>query len=143
MGNIQEKLSQVQVADNWARITIKVWRDKIVKLKAVDHSQLWQSFIYDVIAEAGGNVIKIEFAFLYYGKFIDMGVGKGVKIGDVKENANSRRLEGKMLGNRRRPKKWYSKPFAHEVARLSEIMEEEYGHLSALQIKENLENIKL
>ncbi len=50
-----------------------------------------------------------------------MGVGRGVKIGDVKESVISRKLSGKMLGNRRRPKKWYSKTFHAEVMKLSEI----------------------
>jgi len=136
-----QKLTQSQVADEWAKITIKVWREKIVKLKAVDHSFLWMSFLKNVIGAANGDVIKIEFAFKYYGKFVDMGVGKGVKIGNVKENATSRRLEGKMLGNRRKPKKWYSKTFHHEMMRLSEILKYEYGHLAALEIKEGLENI--
>jgi hypothetical protein len=136
--NFKEKLSQAQVADAWAKITVKVWREKIVKLRIIDRSQLWQSFIHNVVSQTGGDVTKIEFAFLYYGKFVDMGVGKGVKIGDVKESATSRRLEGKMLGNRRKPKKWYSKTIAAEVKRLAEIMEYEYSHKAALTIVENV-----
>lgn len=136
--NFKERLSQAHVADAWAKITVKVWREKIVKLKIIDRSQLWQSFLHNVVGQAGGDVTRIEFAFLYYGKFVDMGVGKGVKIGDVKENATSRRLEGKMLGNRRKPKKWYSKTFAAEVKRLAEIMEYEYSHKAALAIVENV-----
>ncbi len=136
--NSKEKLSQAQTADAWAKITVKVWREKIVKLKIIDRSQLWQSFLHNVVSQAGGDVTRIEFAFLYYGKFVDMGVGKGVKIGDVKESATSRRLEGKMLGNRRKPKKWYSKTFAAEVKRLAEIMEYEYSHKAALTIVENV-----
>ena len=136
----EKQITQAQVADAWAKITVKVWRDKLVKLKAVKSSQLWQSFVSNVISQANGDVIKIEFAFKYYGKFIDMGVGRGVPIGGVKENATSRKLEGKMLGNRRKPRKWYSKTLSHEVKRLSEIMEYEYGHLAALQIKEAIEN---
>lgn len=41
MENIQEKLLQVQVADNRARIAINVWRDKIVKLSLMK----WQGLV--------------------------------------------------------------------------------------------------
>jgi len=137
----EKQLTKAQIADAWAKFTVKDWRDKLTKLKAVHTSGLWQSFVENVIAQANGDVIKIEFAFKYYGKFIDMGVGKGVPIGGVKENTTSRKLEGKMLGNRRRPKKWYSKTLAHEVKRLGEIMAENYAHTGALMIKENIENV--
>jgi hypothetical protein len=137
----EKQLTKAQVADAWAKITIKVWRDKLTRMKAVRSSQLWQSFLSDVIGQADGDLLKVEFAFRYYGKFVDMGVGKGVPIGGVKDNATSRRLEGKMLGNRRRPKKWYSKTLSHQVKRLSEIMEYEYGHRAALQIKDAIQSL--
>jgi short-subunit dehydrogenase len=68
-----------------------------------------------------------------------MGVGRGVKIGDVKESATSRRLSGKMLGNRRRPKKWYSKTFHAEVMKLSEIFAKEYGQTDLNECRDALE----
>jgi hypothetical protein len=136
----EKQLTKAQVADAWAKFTIKEWRSKLTKLKAADSGQLWMSFVSNVINQANGDVLKIEFAFKYYGKFVDMGVGKGVPIGGVKEAATARRLEGKMLGNRRKPRKWYSKTLSHEVKRLAEIMAEEYGHTAALQIKEIIEN---
>lgn len=138
MATTSKKLSQPQIADAWAKITVKIWKEKILKLKIGSTGQLMDSFIHDVIGSAQGDVLKIDFAFLYYGKFVDMGVGKGVKIGGVKENMTSRRLEGKMLGNRRRAKKWYSKTFHAEVARLSEIMREKYSNQATFIIKENI-----
>jgi hypothetical protein len=91
-----------------------------------------------VVASAQGDVLKIDFAFKYYGKFVDMGVGKGVKLGRVKENQDSRRLEGKMLGNRRRPKKWYSATFYAEAMKLGEIMAKEFGRRGTVVISENI-----
>jgi len=67
-----------------------------------------------VVASAQGDVLKIDFAFKYYGKFVDMGVGKGVEDRSGQGESDSRKLEGKMLGNRRRPKKWYSRTFAQK-----------------------------
>ena len=134
------KLSQSQIADKWARITIKRWRKKIRQLRIGSSHELNKSFIKDVIGAANGDLIKIEFAFNYYGKFVDMGVGKGSKISQVKENRTSRRLEGRMLGNRRRPKKWYSKTFHAESMRLLEIMSEHYSNLGSVAITENIDD---
>jgi len=127
-----------QIADAWAKITIKRWQKKIQGLKIGETGELTRSFLFDVIASAQGDVLKIDFAFKYYGKFVDMGVGKGVKIGQVKENQDSRKLEGKMLGNRRMPKKWYSKTFAAEAMQLGEIMAKEFGRRGAVVISENI-----
>ena len=130
--------NQLEIADAWAKITIKRWKKKMLTMKVGDSGELAKSFLYDVIATAQGDIVKIDFAFQYYGKFVDMGVGKGVKIDQVKENVTSRRLEGKMLGNRRRPKKWYSKTFHSEVMKLSEILQEKYGHKGIVAITENI-----
>ena len=138
--NVKEKMSDAQIADAWAKITIKIWRQNIVKMKLINTNQLFQSFVENVISAANGDLLKIEFAFKYYGKFSDMGVGRGSKIGDIKENRTSRHLEGKMLGNRRMPRKWYSKTFTAEVLRLKEILENQYGIRAQLTIAENLDD---
>jgi len=134
----QPKLPEREIAQAWAKITIIKWKKKLAINKVGDSGALLQSFQYNVLASAQGNVLKITLLFEYYGRFVEMGVGKGVKIGDVKESATSRRLSGKMLGNRRRPKKWYSKTFHAEVMKLSEIFAKEYGHRGVIAITENV-----
>jgi hypothetical protein len=138
MQSPQTKLSEGEVAEAWAKNTIIKWKKKLTSNKIGDTGTLLKSFKYNVLASAQGNVLKITLLFEYYGRFVDMGVGKGVKIGDVKESAGSRKLSGKMLGNRRRPKKWYSKTFHAEVMKLSEIFAKEYGHRGVVAITENL-----
>ena len=138
MQTSQTKLSEREIAEAWAKITIIKWKKKLASNKIGDTGTLLKSFKYNVLASAQGNVLKITLLFEYYGSFVDMGVGKGVKIGDVKESAASRKLSGKMLGNRRRPKKWYSKTFHAEVMKLSEIFAKEYGHRGVVAITENL-----
>jgi hypothetical protein len=138
MQNSQTKLSEREIAEAWAKITIIKWKKKLASNRIGDTGSLLRSFKYDVLASAQGNVLKITLLFEYYGRFVDMGVGKGIKIGDVKESAASRKLSGKMLGNRRRPKKWYSRTFHAEVMKLSEIFAKEYGHRGVVAITENL-----
>jgi hypothetical protein len=134
----QSNLSELEIAEAWAKITIIKWKKKLASNRIGDTGSLLRSFKYNVLASAQGNVLKITLLFEYYGRFVDMGVGKGVKIGDVKESAASRKLSGKMLGNQRRPKKWYSKTFHAEVMKLSEILAKEYGHRGVVAITENL-----
>jgi len=134
------KLAKAQIANMWAKITIKRWRKKLRAMRIGDTKELYRSFTKNVIGAANGDVMKIDFAFHYYGKFVDMGVGRGTSISGVKENRTARRLEGRMLGNRRRPKKWYSKTFYAESKRLVEIMGEHYSDLGSVTITENIDD---
>jgi hypothetical protein len=43
-----------------------------------------------------------------------------------------------MLGNRRRPKKWYSKTFHAKVMKLCELFVKEYGYRGVLDITESI-----
>jgi len=138
MQTSQTKLSEREIAEAWAKITIIKWKRKLAINRIGDSGTLLKSFKYNVLASAQGNVLKISLLFEYYGRFVDMGVGKGIKIGDVKESITSRKIFGKMLGNRRRPKKWYSKTFHAEVMKLSEIFAKEYGHRGVIAITENV-----
>lgn len=87
--NSQPKLSEREIAEAWAKITIIKWKKKLASNKNGDTGNLLKSFKYNVLATARGNVMKITLLFEYYGRFVDMGVGRGVKIGDVKESATS------------------------------------------------------
>jgi len=127
-----------QIADAWAKITIKRWQKKIQGLKIGESGELTRSFLFDVVASARGDVLKIDFAFKYYGKFVDMGVGKGTKLGDRPVSRGSRVLADKMLGQVRKPKKWYSRTFYGEAQRLFEILQKEYGRKAQVVISENI-----
>ena len=136
----QTKLSEREIAQAWAQITVKFWRKNLNRMKIGQNSSgdLYRSFKFKVIAASGGNVDRIEFAFNYYGKFLDMGVGKGTKLGDRPVSRGSRVLADKMLGSVRKPKKWYSRTFYGEAHRLFEILQQEYGRKAQVVISENI-----
>jgi hypothetical protein len=115
----------------WADIVIDRWEQKIQTLKINYSHQLYESFHNHVRAEADGNAAKIEFAFNYYGKFVDMGVGKGVK------------LEDRGTVTTRRPKKWYSSVFFTEIKKLGYILAEKYARKGAVTIIENIDDYTL
>jgi hypothetical protein len=140
MQSPQSKLSERQIAEAWAKITIQLWKKNMSRMKIGQNSSgdLYRSFKFKVIAASGGNVDRIEFAFTYYGKFLDMGVGKGTKLGDRPISRGSRVLADKMLGTARKPKKWYSRTFYGEAHRLFEILQKEYGRKAQVVISENI-----
>lgn len=123
----------------WADIVLDRWKNKIDRLQIGYTLALENSFRMEVISNAGGDVSRIEFAFKYYGKFVDMGVGRGVKIADVSEMKVSRRLEGNRQGNYRRPKQWYGRTFYAERLKLMEILSGKYAKKGALIINETIE----
>lgn len=112
----------------WAEIVIKNWLAKIDALGISDTYSLATSFIHHIISNAGGNVQRIEFAFNYYGKFVDMGVGKGVSLSDI----------GVMT--KRKPKKWYSATFYAEFQKLIRILGEKYAIKGQITIIENIDD---
>jgi hypothetical protein len=136
----QAKLSEREIARAWAQTTVKRWRKKIDRMKIGGHSsgELIRSFQYSVLESAGGDVQKIEFAFKFYGKFVDMGVGRGTKLGDQPRSPYGRKLSGRFLGMKRVPKPWYSKTLYAETQRLLEILQEKYGHQGQIIIYENI-----
>ena len=111
----------------WAEIVIDKWETMIARLHIGHSGKLINSFAHHVITQSGGDPEKIEFAFEYYGKFVDMGVGRGVTIGEVE------------FSDRRR-KPWYSKTFFSQVKRSGEILGEKYARKGQAVIIENLEN---
>lgn len=113
----------------WADIVIQIWLDKIEKLRIYYTYQLADSFVNHIISHANGDVRRIEFAFNYYGKFVDMGVGRGVSLEDVQDP-----------GNRRRPKPWYSKTFFSEVQKLRYLFAEKYARKAVIAIIENVDD---
>lgn len=74
--------------------------------------------------------------YVYYGKFVDMGVYRGHPLEDVKES----RLEARALGTRvrRGPKKWYTKVMGPDTYALSNLLSEHYGNRAILNLKEDL-----
>jgi hypothetical protein len=113
----------------WADIVIQIWLDKIEQLKIQYSYQLADSFANHVISHANGNVQRIEFAFNYYGKFVDMGVGKGVSLEEVSTPSNTRK-----------PKPWYSRTFYAEVQKLGRLLAEKYARKGVLVIVENIDD---
>lgn len=107
----------------WAEITIKEWIKKIEALGIHNPGQLVNSLYHHVNTSANGNPEYVKFVFEYYGKFVDMGVGKGVKLEDRVKLMNA--------DIKRNPKPWYSSVFLLQVKILTRIMAEKFAKQAA------------
>ena len=92
--------------------------------------ELYRSFTRRTTIGSDGMPTRVTIGFWYHGKFVDMGVGRGVKLENVKTMreiwSNKSRADRKGQ-KRRRPKKWYSPVMYHEYQRAAEILAGKYG----------------
>lgn len=115
-------------AKAWADITIQDFENKIDALGINDTFALQESFESHVFMAAGGDISKIEFMYNFYGKYIELAVGKGVSFRDVGITSRGRK---KRL--------WYTPVFFRHVKRLGEILAEKYGRKAQIAIIENIQ----
>jgi hypothetical protein len=100
--------------EKWAAIVIEKFEFAISKYNLVYSGDLLRSFQAIVQSESGGDNALISFAFNYYLKMLDMGVGKGVSIADA--------------GTGKRKKyPVFNKILYAEIMRLGELLTEMYA----------------
>jgi hypothetical protein len=119
----------------WARFTISDLQDSIRKHRIGRTHSLISSLNYSYHHEGDGDgTVNIEFNF--YGKFLDMQVGRGRKIEDISQN----RLIYKALGQKNKNTKWLSKPVYTQISALKHILAEKFGEDAANIIRERISN---
>lgn len=123
-----------KLLDEWARITVTRLIKGIMRQKVGRTHALRYSLRHDVIKAAGGDMLAAEHAFNYYGKFVDMGVGRGQALGDVRGGQAVAAATG--LG--RRPKRWFSKRYYAETVVIGKLMSEKFGEQGTREIIETL-----
>jgi len=108
--------SDVEYCKAWAEMMVNIWQDRMILYKIRDSGALLDSFKQQVIMQSGGDIGKIVFSFLYYGRMVAMGVHKGLTY------ENMFLEEGK-----KKPKDWYTKPLYHSLMVLNEKRAQIYG----------------
>lgn len=89
----------------WADLVIYEFEEKVRQYKIIDR-RFTNSFESHVYWHSGGNLHKVEFLYDYYGKFVDMGVGRGVSL--VTRDTQTAR----------KPKPWFSNVFYRRLGQL-------------------------
>lgn len=118
-----------ETAKAWAEIVLKIWEDKLTKLKVNTSYSLINSLLFHVITAANGDPVMINFFFNYYGRFVDMGVGKGLP-------ASGRGA----VEFKRRAKPWFSRAFYSQVIKLSEVYSKKYAQKASFVIVQTIES---
>ena len=122
-------MSQELDHSKFADYVIKRWLTKIKSLGIGKSNELYNSFVAEVTRNANGDVNKMIFTFRYYGRFVEMGVGKGISLADIGVGS-------------RAPKPWYSKIFVSQVKKLAELMGKDLAYKSTQTIVEILSDTK-
>ncbi|HWK58747.1 MAG TPA: hypothetical protein VNQ80_15495 [Parapedobacter sp.] len=124
------KLVRRDTVDGWARIAIVEFQKSIEKKRIGVTRQLYNSFKKQLVA-GGGDVKGVLLKFLMYGRFRDMGVGRGMKAWERATNkANliaAKRYGADVPYSRRMAKRWYSKTKWAETLRLGELLARDLG----------------
>lgn len=112
--------STAAIVTDWSKYTEKDLGDAILN-KSFKDGSLLESLAHK-IRTFGPEHIEVEFQYLLYGAFVDMGVGRQ-GYGSFK------------------PKKWYSPNWSYSVNKLSEMMLSKYGKIGMVRMLEAFPNI--
>jgi hypothetical protein len=142
MQNMEDELRR------WAEIAIDHFHNSLDKYEIGKlDGDLWKSFAFELV-QNGGNIERVLIKFKQYGRFVDMGVGRGVAIGrkGTEVFGKYRKANGQLIRYGRRPKPWYSKTKTREVGILRSLLVSQYQVQTLATIDSGLtftENIQL
>ncbi|WP_343524398.1 hypothetical protein [Pedobacter sp.] len=135
----------LQLVNAWLDILIDKLHDALdfYEIGKLD-GELWKSIIGHVI-QANGDVDSVIVKFMQYGRFVDMGVGRGMSKGSRLELGESnfskkRNRLGQLLKLRRKAKPWYSKTKWREVLRLRELLADNLSGRALGEVENALRN---
>ncbi|WP_375435102.1 hypothetical protein [uncultured Hymenobacter sp.] len=120
---------ELELATKWLDITVENFVENMRKLRIKDTGALMASFKKQVIGSADGR-LQLQLSYALYGKFIDMGVGRGMGAGIRQKDDGYDRIRksrGRLQRYERKARKWYSKEMAHQTKRLAELLSELHG----------------
>ena len=110
------KRSKLEMTQMWADIVLDRWRARMADYNVGQTGDLLRSLQAQVQSDAQGDPYKITFLYLYYGRFTDMGVGRGVTLDMTPDPSGHRQV-----------KPWYSQTYRREVMKLGIMMAAKYG----------------
>jgi len=124
----------------WAEYTVSRLHEALDKFRRpVWTDRLYNSLNTELI-KANGDVDAVILKFMQYGRFVDMGVGRGVPIGAAGSGIFSaaRHENGQLKTYRRKPEKWFSKTYYAEVQKIKDLYVKAFGNEIPFAIKDAL-----
>lgn len=115
-------------ANKFAKYVVEKWQSKVKELNINSTGELARSFVYEVRTNAAGDPDLIRFMFNWYGRMVDMGVGRGVTLADAG------------LRSKRQAKKWFTPVLYAEIKRLGELLCKDIAIKFNMSVLDALEN---
>ena len=134
-------LTRNALAQDWTRYLIQKLKGNINKKKIGKTQALIRSFQRE-FKYSGGSISEIAIKFLFYGRFVDMGVGSGLKAYERrmnKQNKSGHRVGANVSYNKRTPKRWLNKTTAAQTYILIELLEDHLAENAMQSIREVLQ----
>lgn len=128
-----ENLNLSLTVEAWADIVIKEWLNAMEALRVVDTYTLIESLKSKILVDSAGDPYRIHFAFEWYGRMVDYGVGKGVTL----EERDSM-IKGDLTT--RRPKPWLTDTFYKQLEVLRHLLEEKHARRIEYLVVRNLDD---
>ena len=123
--------------DKWAKDTRKYLLKNISRLGLVKTGGLRSSLNYKITV-SGKTSGRVQFSDKYYGKFLDMGVGRGQKLENVKSNREMIRAIGQRGRKGRKPIKWFTATMNASQNILARMVAKRYGLFVHDEIVKNI-----
>ncbi|WP_400194041.1 hypothetical protein [Hymenobacter sp. B81] len=120
-----------EMAMKWLDFTVENFVENMRKLRIRNTGALMASFQKQVIGTATGQ-LQLRLSYALYGKFVDMGVGRGMGAGVRRGDDGFDRIRnsrGQLRRRQRKARKWYAKEIYAQTKRLSELMSELHGQI--------------
>lgn len=145
MATLNDRINIRGTADKWAQYVVKDWQNQLFRMKIGQTGELNNIKRRSLVTK---DMAQFIFEYAGQGDFVRWGVGRGVKIEDVRGNSlaysalsslNLSVKERKALRGRR-AKRWLGKKLRFNLYRLQEIMAKKYATELPGAIKINIES---
>jgi len=133
--------TQYQTLEQWLAYTLDDLRENLRKMRIQDTGHLLASVEGHLVAAAGGDVDKLTLAYAAYGRFVDMGVGRGMGAGVRKASSDYARIRderGQLHQYSRKARPWASKVLGKQTMRLSILLSDYYGETTLARLSDAL-----
>lgn len=109
-------------------------------------ARLLNSIVGEVI-RSNSKVDEVIIKFCQYGRFVDMGVGRGFKRGSRRTLGDDtffkkRNVGGQLSALKRKPRPWFSKTKTREVSRLLELLATHHRNLVLNEVERAINSLE-
>ncbi len=123
-----------QDVEEWAITVIQMWLNRMEQLQISPSDPITtERFYHFVNVNANGDPVKVTFAFDFYLKFLNWGVGRGVNL----ENRERMILAGLTT---RRAKPWFDDVFYKRLTFLGKMLADRYAMIGINIVKNAWDN---